>query len=251
MRSAPDDDGAHRFALHRDRGGAVDDQRARHARFAQLEHREARALQQRARLVDEHVQRLAGAVRGDEAAQRRAVAAGRDRAGVAVRQHVAVRREQRHRRLGDAPVDVALLVVDAARFAELVAARGEHAVDRPRQVHRRRPRGANLRRGAFVLRAVAGVQARGERDAVRAEDADRRRAAHRERANRVDDRIDRRGALAHDGARQRPLIEKANGVVVVPDRIHTRRVRQGSVNYCRPHGGVAAAAVDRAGHRAA
>ena len=61
-----DDDRAHRFALHRDRGRAVDDQRAGHAGFAQLEHREPRALQQRARLVDEDVQRLAGAVRGDE-----------------------------------------------------------------------------------------------------------------------------------------------------------------------------------------
>ena len=118
-----DDDRADGFALHRDRGRAVDDQRARHARFAQLEHREARALQQRPRLVDEHVQRLAGAMRGDEAAQRRAVAAGRDRAGVAVREHVAGRRKQLDRRLADAAVDVALLVVDAARFGKLVAAR--------------------------------------------------------------------------------------------------------------------------------
>ena len=36
----------------------------------------------------------------------------------------------------------------------------------------------------------------------------------------LDDAVDVRRALAHDGARQRPLIEISDGVLVVPDRIH-------------------------------
>ena len=59
-----------------------------------------------------------------------------------------------------------------------------------------------------------------ERDAVRAEDADRRRPAHGQRTDRLDDVRDARRALAHNGAWQRPLIEKSDGIAVVPDRIH-------------------------------
>ncbi len=74
---------------------------------------------------------------------------------------------------------------------------GEHAVDGPREVDGGRTGSANaLRRGREG--AVVGVQPPRERDAVRAEDADAGRAAHRKRRDRGDDGVDRRRAGPHD-----------------------------------------------------
>ena len=110
--------------------------------------------EQRARLVDVHVQRLAGAMGRDDRRQRRALAAGRDRARVAVRHHVAFARQHFRTEASDARVHVALFGMDRARFGEVVAVGArQHAIDRVRQVDRGRPRFANASCGRFELRA--------------------------------------------------------------------------------------------------
>ena len=57
-----------------------------------------------------------------------------------------------------------------------------------------------------------------QRDAVRAEDADARRTAHRQAQDRRFDLIDVAGALVPRFVRQQPLIEVDDGIAVVADR---------------------------------
>ncbi len=124
--------------------------------------------------------------------ERRAGAAGGERPRVAVgddppgagEQLGAGDRDRRARRV--------LLGVDQLRFAARrrrhprrprAQRRGAHAVDGPREVDRRRPRRAQLIRGALE-RPQAGQRRELHRDAVRRGDADQRRAADRQAPDR-------------------------------------------------------------------
>ncbi len=127
-----DDDGGDRLALHRDRGRRIDDERARHAGFAQLEHRQPRALQ--AAAASRRRRRAALCRRG---ARRRnspsavpspPVASG---PGVAVREHVAALREKLDRGLADAPSISRCSAWIACASAQIVAVGRAPARDRP------------------------------------------------------------------------------------------------------------------------
>ena len=90
------------------------------------------------------------------------------------------------------------------RFSAHIARR-QHAVDRPRKVHRGRTRIAHAPRGdGERLVVFDGVTQ--HRNAVRAEDSDRGRAAHRERFDRVFDLLDRAGALTLERVRNQTLV---------------------------------------------
>jgi len=93
------------------------------------------------------------------------------------------------------------------------------------------PEGIPIDPAAPMPSAIAGAILRNERQPVRPEDADRRSTSHAERANRLDDLVDCRRALTHHALRQSALIEISDGITVVPDRIHSSRIRRRSVNY--------------------
>ena len=90
-----DDDRLDLSALHHVRGHVVGDERDVDAALVQLPRGQPRALQERARLVGEDVDAALLLVRGADDAERGAVAAGGQRAGVAVREHAALRQERR------------------------------------------------------------------------------------------------------------------------------------------------------------
>ena len=114
---------------------------------------------------------LAGRRLGVDDAERRApAAAGHEPAGVADRQQTPRVGELGAAVLADHPARLEVLLEDRPRLGLRVGG-GEHAVDRPREVDRRRTCGAD-HRGALL--AAAGV--RGEHHAERAADPDRRRA---------------------------------------------------------------------------
>src|SRR5439155_5111850 len=97
-----------------------------------------RALEERACLVDEHALQQAALPGGAERADGRAVAAGREAAGVAVRERAAARREEGGRvcRHAAAALDLFLVQRACTRRGRLLA----HAVERPEQVDRGGPR---------------------------------------------------------------------------------------------------------------
>ena len=185
MRSAPTTTACTLTTRDQPRRRAVDDHLVRDAFPRQLPRRQPRALQQRPRLVDEHADPLALPVRRLHHAQRASDAARRQRAGVAVRQHRRAIVDQRRAQLAAPHVGRDLLLVDAhgLRFRSRSVAAGcrEHAIDRPAQVHRRRPRRRQLVGGGRHVVAAP----RGQREAVRGGDADQRRAAHRQPPDRV------------------------------------------------------------------
>ena len=99
MRSAPTITAIDAARAHRERGGRVDHEHGFDAGVAQLEVVQARALQQRPRFVDEHVRLFPGAMRGDDDAERRAAAGGRDRPGIAVGEDAGALAESAPRRV--------------------------------------------------------------------------------------------------------------------------------------------------------
>ena len=130
-----------------------------------------------------------------------------------MRHHVALARQNLGAEAADARIDVALFGVNRFRFGQVVAVGArQHAIDGIGQVDRGRTRFANALRGR--VEGGAGMQLRGQRDAVGPEDADRRGAADRQGANRIDDTVDVARALAHDRLRQRTLVEIPDGVTV-------------------------------------
>jgi len=164
-----DDDRAQRLALHGDRGGAstINGTARRLSRSSNIV---SRAPCKSGRVSStKDVQRLPGAVRRDEAAQRRTVAAGRDRARVAVREHVPLAGKsatdacamdrRRHAALRDAPRLVELVPGAAAKTRSTAQARFTPSGRA----------GADLRRSVLVAARSPAVQPSSERDAVRAE----------------------------------------------------------------------------------
>ena len=198
-------------AAIREAAARVDDHRVRDADRLELERGQARPLEQRPCLVDPHM-RHSSPLRGrPNRTDRRAVAARREPARVAVGQDPGGRRHElggvgAHR---DAPGD--LVLVDPPRA--LGGRIGPHLVERPAEVHRRRPRRGERLVGGVEVVALPG----GERQAVRGGDADRRRAAHRERPDRLGE-LRRIGAAELDHlVREPPLIEDDDRVVLEPD----------------------------------
>ena len=126
---AADDDRVDLAAAHEPRGGAVDEQLVGDAGAPQLPDRQPRALQQRPRLAREHRQLAARGELGDDR-QRRAGAAARERAGVAVREDPARPGQQVGAEAGD------------RRARGVLVRRGS---PRPRRARPRRARAARRR----------------------------------------------------------------------------------------------------------
>ena len=95
-------------------------------------------LQQRPRLVDPNVLEQAALARGDQRADRAAVAAGRETAGVAVRERTRAGVEERRRVRRHRAAALDLVAVELSRG--LVRRLGVHLVERPAEVDGGRPR---------------------------------------------------------------------------------------------------------------
>ena len=109
------DDAVDLAAAHQVRGGRVGDHRVRDAELLELPGRQPRALQQRPRLVDPDVREQAVLPRRAQRADRRAVAAGREAARVAVRQGLRAGPEERGGVGTHAPAAIDLGLVQRAR----------------------------------------------------------------------------------------------------------------------------------------
>ena len=176
----------------------------------ELPGREPPALQKRPRLVDEDVLDEPALVARLEGAEGRAVAARGEPASVAVSQRRRALAEKPGRVLAHAPAALHLEAVDIARPLGEVAVGLPHLRDRPRQVHRGRPRRDQHFRRLVQVLPVRG----GERVPVRSRDADRGRAADDHRPNRIRD-LFRRAALHLDFlVGKAALVEEDDAVVL-------------------------------------
>ena len=197
------DDQVDLAARHQRRRGAVGDHGVRDAGRLELPGGEPRALEQRPRLVDEHVLEQAALPGGAERADGRAVAAGREPAGVAVGERARAGREQLGGVRGHAPAALDLLAVERA-----CARSGVGSV---RICASAQTRLTAVGRDAASTRSASARSSpreRREREPVRRRDADRGRAAHRERADRLD-QLGGGAALELDLlVRQAPLVEQ-------------------------------------------
>ena len=152
----------------------------------ELPGREPRALEQRPRLVDEHVREQPALPGGAERSHRGAVAARREAARVAVRQRSGARPEQVGGVRRHPPAAIDLLAVECPRTLRrrVVAQLRE----RPSEVDRGGPR-----REEGPLREVDVLTPkRCEREAVAGGDTDRGRAPNRHDADRLRDLVRRR-----------------------------------------------------------
>ena len=127
------------------------------------------------------------AVAGADHAERGAVTGRRERAGVAMGQHADAAAEQVRAELAHVAVRGEVLVLDRLRFAARAQstpprARAGHAIERPHEIHRRRPRRAQQSTNAASR--LRRIVLRGRDDAPGRRDADRGRAAHGEIADR-------------------------------------------------------------------
>ena len=176
---------------------------------------------QRTRLVHEHVRISSPRVALRYHAQRRAAAGGRDRSGVAVRQHARPLADQFQAGLGDRAIDDALLVVNGFGFFQhVVATRSTRST-----AHAKFTAVGRASRTRAATRAnvrVVGLARAEQRDAVRAEHADARRPAHRQGRDRIHDLVHRRSPLVPDRVRKRALIQIAQFAVLKDDGFERR-----------------------------
>ena len=155
--------------------------------------------------------------------QRGAGASGRrESAGVAVSNDPRVLRDEFQTVFADGGIDLRLFGGDGVSFGEQIVGR-QNAVYRPSEVDGGRTRFAHAlyreRECVVVVNRVAQ-----QRDAERAENADARRAAHRQRRNRPNDLVGCRSAHVSHFVREQPLIEVYDGIDVPGDRrklVHT------------------------------
>ena len=141
---------------------------------------EARALEQRPGLVDPDVVEHAPLPGRAQRAERGAVPARRERAGVAVRERARARLEQLRGVPRHLPAALDLLAVDCSRALGGSGRRRIRSSAQPR-LTAVGPARAQDARGLLEVLAARGR----ERVAVRGRDADRRRAADRERPDRL------------------------------------------------------------------
>ena len=206
-----DDDRLDPATLHEVRRHVVADQRDRHARTLEFERGEARALQQRTRLIREHCDALAISMRLDDAAQRGADTAGGESAGVAVGQHATANGQQRRPVGSDTRAQFTVFTMDALGLHQQPGAhlhRGQmgdmaveavaHAFQRPAQVDRRRPAGdQTIERMAQRFFQQLGTLARGlgcaavamQHQTVSPSNADGRRPAYHQGDDRLTQRL--------------------------------------------------------------
>ena len=168
---------------------------------------------------------FAAPVRRDDHAQGGAVAAGGQRAGIAMGQYGTGLGHQGRAEFAERAVDGALLGVDRQSLVEVGSrTRGQHAVDRPRQIDGRRACLANARGGRGELCVVPAARVR-QRDAVGAESPDTRRTAHREANDGGDDVVDLLRARTYERVRKQTLIDVADRTVIPPNGIQTHEAR--------------------------
>ena len=177
----------------------------------QLERGQARALQQRARLVHPDVRDPAPLRRSPDRADGGAVAAGREAAGVAMGEDPGGGRHELRRVRAHPPAALDLLRVDPP--GALAGRVATHLVERPAEVDGRRSR----RRERLVGLVEIGAARGGERHPVGGGDADRGRAAHREHPDRVGELRRVTAAELAQLVRQPALVEDDDGVVLEPD----------------------------------
>ena len=149
------DDHQVNVARAHDRAGhVVGDHGGVDAVLHQFPRRQARALQEGPGFIGEHAHLAAGCNRAADHAEGGAVAGGSQRSGVAVRQDAGLRRHHRRAMRTDRPATRDIVIVNSVSFGsqpclQLInrlagqCAAGErllHALDRPEQVDRRRPR---------------------------------------------------------------------------------------------------------------
>ena len=229
IRSDPigaDDDEVHVALAHERTGHALGDHGRRHLIAQELPRREPRALQERAGLVGKHLDDLPLLGRGADHAERRAVAGRGERAGIAVREDAGVlghhgSAEPAHglaalevlvvNRVGFA-LEPILELVDRLSLAHTVAEAALHAIDRPEQIDRRRPRRRHQQAELVeldreLLRPLRLAAAHAEREAHRRRHANRRRATDDHRLDRARDFLRRLAADVDFLARQLALID--------------------------------------------
>ena len=154
---------------------------------------------------------------GLDDAERGADAAGREAAGVAVRQDGRALVDQLRAEAADGVVGLDLLAVDAGGLGlgarGVAVPGGEHAVDGPAQVDGGGPGRDELGGGRGHVGAVAG----GEREGVGGGDADEWRAAHGQPADGVGDVGGGAGVDVLDRGGQARLVEDAQAVAAPGD----------------------------------
>jgi hypothetical protein len=218
------DNGLDLAGAHQAGGHVVADDGGGNAVGHQLPRREPRALQKGPRLVGVDVDLFALLHGSADHAQRRAVAAGGQCAGVAVGQHAAFVRQQR---AAEAPMALqaamssSYMACASARILSCTVAMGVsgakpakqllHAVDGPEQVHRRGPRSRQPRADLFELGLeffgrFRGGLGRAQRNAVGRRNANGRRAAHDHGDNHL-------GHLLIVGGEYVALFEREPGLV--------------------------------------
>ena len=204
------------FAGRHQRGRRrIGDHRMRDAGVLELPRSQARALQERTRLVHPDVGEQAALPRRAQRPDRAAVAAGREATGIAVRQRARSGTEELCGVGGHRAAARDLLVVQPAcvRRCRVVP----HLRQRPGKVHGRRPRRPQRSGGRIHVVAPRG----GKREPVGRGDADRRRAANRQLADRGDELVDR-PALQLDALLREPsLVEEDDlrAVLLVPNDV--------------------------------
>ena len=208
IRSAPDHDAVDLVRGHERRGRAVGDHRMRDPELLELPRGEARALEQWTGLVDENVLDPSCLPGGADRAERGPVAAGREPAGVAVREDprtggnssMACAPIRRHRSTSSAWIAVRRSAVGSARISSSA---------------QRRFTAVGLDASSVALawsrsspRRAASAMPVGSRD------ADRGRAAHSERPDRLGHRGDRLTAELDLLVRQPALVEDDDRVTI-------------------------------------
>jgi hypothetical protein len=184
-------------ACHEEGTGAVHGNPEVDAEPGQLPRGQPRSLQQRARLARHHAAQGTAPVKLDDDAERGPTHHRGQPAGVAVGEQAGSRTAFGGHEVGAQPGH-------RCRGGDLLVAQGERlgqhgigTVGQPRrrapdpagQIHRRRARG--LQPADVFGQRVTGMPAGGERNAERAGHPERRRAAHRQRADRRDDLVGR------------------------------------------------------------
>ncbi len=222
--------------LHQVPAGVVRDDGVRHAVRAQFEGGERRALVARAGLVHPDMDGKPGVMRHIDRRERGAPVHAGEPAGIAVGEDVdgfarlalGGLADQRQAVFADLAAGLDVLIAKGAgarigasepALARLVAHRGQHLVERPAQVHRRRARG-HQRLAGRLQRFVRGILAQGETYAISRRRADQRRAAHLHRPDRVGGILQRGQPRGLEAERQLRLVDDLHrpAVPAHPDR---------------------------------
>ncbi len=216
------------FGLPHQRGRrGIGDQRARDSGVPQLPHREPGALEQRPRLVYVDMHAASLLVREIHRGERGADTTGRQRPGVAVREHIGTIGEDGETVLANPATHGAIFFPDRRRldaqplpqipaFPRSLRGDAQHALERPAQIHGCRARRAQ-QRGTLLqtcqeVRARSGaLLARGRDEPHRGGDADQRRAPYLQLPDGIRDRLSALEITCDLRFGQSTLIDDANG----------------------------------------